>query len=327
MRLGVIGLGRMGGAITRRLLKAGHAVVAHDREASRIDSAVESGAVGAASVDDLVTALEAPRAVWLMLPAGEPTQGIIDELATRLDRGDTIIDGGNGFWKDDLRRAEALEARGLQYLDVGTSGGVWGLERGYCLMIGGEATVVNQLDSLFASLSPGKESAPTTPGRAGRDSRVERGYLHAGPCGAGHFVKMVHNAIEYGMMQAYAEGFDLLRNAAGPEGDSGQQWELELADIAEVWRHGSVISSWLLDLTATALANDPGLDAYIGHVEDSGEGRWALQAAIDEGVPATVLSAALFSRFRSRQEHTFSEKVLAAMRHGFGGHLEPPETK
>ena len=327
MRLGVIGLGRMGSAITRRLLQAGHSVAAHDLDASRIESAVDSGAIGAASIDDLVTALEAPRTVWLMLPAGDPTQGVIDTLATRLEGGDTIIDGGNGFWKDDLRRAETLGERGLHYLDVGTSGGVWGLERGYCLMIGGETAVVERLDPVFAALAPGESSTPATPGRVERDSRVERGYLHAGPSGAGHFVKMIHNAIEYGMMQAYAEGFDILRNAAHRDGESGEPWELDLADIAEVWRHGSVITSWLLDLTAAALATDPALDAYTGHVEDSGEGRWALAAAVEEAVPATVLAAALFTRFRSRQDHTFSEKVLAAMRHGFGGHLEPPEPK
>jgi 6-phosphogluconate dehydrogenase len=258
-----------------------------------------------------------------MLPAGAATEDAIGELAGLLAPGDTIIDGGNSFWKDDIRRARALKARGLHYLDVGTSGGVWGLERGYCLMIGGEKTVVDRLDPLFAALAPGKGDIPATAGRSGRDPRPEQGYLHAGGSGAGHFAKMIHNGIEYGMMQAIAEGLDILKNAGSERLPAELRLSIDVADVAEVWRRGSVITSWLLDLTAAALAEDAALSAYSGHVEDSGEGRWTVAAAVEEAVPAEVLTAALYARFRSRQDHTFAEKVLSAMRKGFGGHVEP----
>jgi 6-phosphogluconate dehydrogenase len=258
-----------------------------------------------------------------MLPAGEATEAAITELGGLLAPGDTIIDGGNTFWKDDIRRARELGAKGLHYLDVGTSGGVWGLERGYCLMIGGEKAVVERLDPIFAALAPGKGDIPATPGRKGHDGCAERGYLHAGPNGAGHFVKMIHNGIEYGMMQAMAEGFDILKNAAAPSLPEELRLSIDVADVAEVWRRGSVITSWLLDLTAAALAEDRELAAYSGHVEDSGEGRWTVEAAVAEAVPAEVLTSALYTRFRSRQDHTFAEKVLSAMRKGFGGHVEP----
>jgi len=261
--------------------------------------------------------------IWIMLPAGLATEQAIAELSGLLQGGDCIIDGGNSFWKDAIRRARALQPKGLDYLDVGTSGGVWGLERGYCLMIGGEAAVVARLDPIFAALAPGKGEIAATGGRAGRDRRPEQGYLHAGSNGAGHFVKMIHNGIEYGMMQAMAEGFDILKNANSSQLPEELRLGIDLADVAEVWRRGSVITSWLLDLTATALAADAELAGYSGHVADSGEGRWTVQAAIEEAVPAEVLSSALYARFRSRQTHTFAEKVLSAMRKGFGGHLEP----
>jgi 6-phosphogluconate dehydrogenase len=258
-----------------------------------------------------------------MLPSGEATEGAVAALARLLSPGDTVIDGGNSFWKDDVRRAAALAQKGLAYLDVGTSGGVWGLERGYCLMIGGEAAAVRRLDPIFRALAPGRGDIPATGGRDGRDARVEEGYLHAGPSGAGHFVKMIHNGIEYGMMQAIAEGFDILKNAGAPKLAEGHRFAFDLADVAEVWRRGSVVTSWLLDLTAQALARDGELSGFSGHVEDSGEGRWTVMAAVEEAVPAEALTAALYARFRSRQEHTFAEKVLSAMRQGFGGHVEP----
>jgi 6-phosphogluconate dehydrogenase len=270
-----------------------------------------------------VAALEAPRAVWVMLPSGEVTETAIRDLADLLEPGDVIIDGGNSFWKDDVRRAEALALKDLHYIDVGTSGGVWGLERGYCLMIGGDAAVVERLDPIFSALAPGLGDIARTGGREARDPRVEQGYLHAGPNGAGHFVKMIHNGIEYGMMQAMAEGFDILRNADRQSLPAEHRFSFDLADVAEVWRRGSVVTSWLLDLAAEALAADGELSGYSGHVEDSGEGRWTVMAAIEEAVPAEVLSAALYTRFRSRQDHTFAEKVLSAMRKGFGGHVEP----
>jgi len=258
-----------------------------------------------------------------MLPAGKITEATIDALAKLMQPDDVIIDGGNTFWQDDVRRGKALKARGLHYLDVGTSGGVWGIERGYCMMIGGEKSVVSRLDPIFATLAPGIGDIPRTDGREGRDPRIEQGYIHAGPVGAGHFVKMIHNGIEYGLMQAYAEGFDILKNAGQQALPAEHRFSFDIADIAEVWRRGSVIPSWLLDLTASALARDAKLDAYSGFVEDSGEGRWTINAAIDEAVPAEVLTAALFARFRSRQHHTFAEKILSAMRAGFGGHREP----
>jgi 6-phosphogluconate dehydrogenase len=323
MQIGIIGLGRMGGNIVRRLMKHGHEPVVYDREPKAVMALADEGAKGAGGLEELVRKLRPPRATWLMLPAGEITEEAIRELSRLLQPDDVIIDGGNTFWKDDIRRAAALKQRGLHYVDVGTSGGVWGLERGYCMMIGGEKEVVDHLDPIFAALAPGLGDVPRSPGRDGRDPRAERGYIHAGPNGAGHFVKMVHNAIEYGLMQAYAEGFDILKNAGSQVLPEAERFDLNIADIAEVWRRGSVITSWLLDLTASALAEDPVLDAYSGFVQDSGEGRWTIQAAIDEAVPADVLSAALFARFRSRREHTFGEKILSAMRKGFGGHIEP----
>ncbi|GGC54397.1 phosphogluconate dehydrogenase (NAD(+)-dependent, decarboxylating) [Chelatococcus reniformis] len=323
MQLGMIGLGRMGGNIVRRLLQNGHQAVVSDRAQAAIDALVGEGAVGAGDLAAVVAKLDAPRHVWVMLPAGAATEQTVMELGNLLSPGDTIIDGGNSMWRDDIRRAQALAPKGISYVDVGTSGGVWGLERGYCMMIGGDKEIVDRLDPIFSTLAPGLGDVPRTPGREGRDARAEHGYIHAGPNGAGHFVKMVHNGIEYGLMQAYAEGFDILKNAGGKDRVAAEQFDLDIADIAEVWRRGSVVSSWLLDLTADALAEEPTLASYSGFVEDSGEGRWTIQAAIEEAVPADVLSAALYARFRSRQEHTFAEKILSAMRKGFGGHVEP----
>jgi 6-phosphogluconate dehydrogenase len=327
MQLGMIGLGRMGANIVRRLMRAGHSCVVYDRDPKPGAALAAEGAVAATSLEDLIAKLQGTRAVWVMLPAGGPTESTIDAITPMLAKGDAIIDGGNTYWRDDIRRGLALAAKGLHYIDVGTSGGVWGLERGYCMMIGGDADEVRRLDPIFAALAPGKGSIPITPGRDSRDPRVEQGYMHAGPCGAGHFVKMVHNGIEYGLMQAYAEGFDILRNADVPAVAPEHRFTLDLADIAEVWRRGSVVSSWLLDLTSQALAQEEKLESYSGFIEDSGEGRWTLQAAIDEAVPAEVLSAALFTRFRSRQTHTYAEKIISAMRKGFGGHIEPKAPK
>ncbi len=327
MQIGVIGLGRMGGNITRRLIQNGHEAVVYDHDANAIATLRQDGAMGAAGIDKLVKQLEPPRAVWLMLPAGKITEDTIDQLAELLAPGDIIIDGGNTFWKDDVRRAKKLKERAIHYVDVGTSGGIWGLERGYCMMIGGAKEVVAHLDPLFKALAPGLGNAPRTLGRDGRDPRAELGYIHAGPHGAGHFVKMVHNGIEYGLMQAFAEGFDILKNANSQALPEDARFEFDLADVAEVWRRGSVISSWLLDLTASALAPDPKLADFEGVVEDSGEGRWTIMAAIEEAVPADVLSAALYTRFRSRRDHTFAEKILSAMRKGFGAHVEPKNRK
>jgi 6-phosphogluconate dehydrogenase len=323
MQIGIIGLGRMGSNIARRLMRNGHEAVVYDRDQKAVTSVAGEGAMGASGLEELVRRLAKPRAVWVMLPAGAVTEDTIHKLGELLEAGDVVIDGGNTFWKDDVRRAAALKQRGLHYVDVGTSGGVWGLERGYCMMIGGETDVVDRLDPIFAALAPGVGNVPRTPGRDGRDPRAERGYIHAGPNGAGHFVKMVHNGIEYGLMQAYAEGFEILKEARSEALPEAERFDLNLTDIAEVWRRGSVITSWLLDLTASALAEDSNLDAYSGFVEDSGEGRWTIEAAIAEAVPAEVLSAALYARFRSRREHTFAEKILSAMRKGFGGHIEP----
>jgi 6-phosphogluconate dehydrogenase len=324
MQLGMVGLGRMGANIVRRLNKAGgFSAVVYDKSADAVASLAAEGAAGAGSLAEFVRQLAKPRTVWVMLPAGRITQETIDVLASLLERDDVIIDGGNTFWQDDIRRARTLRAKGIHYLDVGTSGGVWGLERGYCMMIGGEKAVVERLDPLFAALAPGLGDIPRTSGRESRDPRVEQGYIHAGPSGSGHFVKMIHNGIEYGLMQAYAEGFDILKNANSEALPEQHRLDLDIADISEVWRRGSVIPSWLLDLTAQALARNPTLDTYSGHVEDSGEGRWTVNAAVDEAVPAEVLTAALYTRFRSRQSHTFAEKVLSAMRDGFGGHKEP----
>ncbi|PSC06385.1 6-phosphogluconate dehydrogenase (decarboxylating) [Alsobacter soli] len=323
MQLGMVGLGRMGANIVRRLMRSGHQCVVFDRNPEPGKALAAEGAIAAADLAGLVAGLQAPRHVWLMLPAGAITEAAIQELAGLLAPGDVIIDGGNAFWKDDIRRAGELRDKDIAYLDVGTSGGVWGLERGYCLMIGGPKDVVERMDPIFAALAPGLGDIPRTPGREGRDDRVEQGYLHAGPNGAGHFVKMIHNGIEYGMMQAIAEGFDILRHADSDQLPPEHRMTLDVAEIAEVWRRGSVITSWLLDLTATALAADETLSGYSGYVEDSGEGRWTVQAAVEEAVPAEVLTAALYTRFRSRQDHTFAEKVLSAMRKGFGGHVEP----
>jgi len=323
MQIGVIGLGRMGGNIARRLMQNGHEAVVYDHDAKAVAALSRDGAIGAAGLDKLIGQLRAPRAVWLMLPAGKITEDVIAELATLLQAGDIVLDGGNTFWKDDIRRAKMLQERGLHHVDVGTSGGIWGLERGYCMMIGGAKEIVDRLDPIFKALAPGLGNVPRTSGRDGRDPRAEQGYIHAGPNGAGHFVKMVHNGIEYGLMQAFAEGFDILKNANSDSLPEATRFNLDLTDIAEVWRRGSVISSWLLDLTASALAADATLAGFEGVVEDSGEGRWTVMAAIEEAVPADVLSAALYARFRSRREHTFAEKILSAMRKGFGAHVEP----
>ena len=326
MQIGVIGLGRMGWNISRRLMRAGHTPVVWDANKATVTELGGEGAVAASGLQDVVSKLtETPRAIWVMLPHGKITEDTINTLAGMLSKGDIIIDGGNTYYKDDVRRGKALAEKGIRYIDVGTSGGVWGLERGYCLMIGGDTDAVKHLDPIFATLAPGIGSIERTPGREGRDARAEQGYIHAGPVGAGHFVKMVHNGIEYGMMQAFAEGFDILRNRNSDKLPEGERYDLNMGDIAEVWRRGSVISSWLLDLAAQAMARDEKLDAFTGDVEDSGEGRWTIEAAIEEAVPADVLSAALFVRFRSRQDHTFAEKVLSAMRFGFGGHVEPPK--
>ena len=321
MQIGIVGLGRMGANIARRLMARGHAVVGHDRDAAAMASL--TGAGSAASLAALVKTLAAPRTVWLMLPSGKITEDAVQELAGLLQPGDTLIDGGNTYFKDDIRRGHALAEKQIAYLDVGTSGGIWGVDRGYCMMIGGDTKAVARLDPIFAALAPGAGSIPKTPGREARDPRVEQGYLHAGPVGAGHFVKMVHNGIEYGLMQAYAEGFDIMRaRADAPDVPPEERFTLDTADIAEVWRRGSVVSSWLLDLSAIAMARSPTLDNFSGAVDDSGEGRWTLNAAVEEAVPAPVLSAALFTRFRSRIAHTFGEKLLSAMRNEFGGHVE-----
>jgi 6-phosphogluconate dehydrogenase len=324
MQIGMIGLGRMGANIVRRLMKnGGHQAVVYDKSQKAVAELASEGATGAASLEDLVKKLKAPRTIWVMLPSGAITEATIETLGTLLSPDDVIIDGGNTFWQDDVRRGKSLAGKKIHYVDVGTSGGVWGLERGYCMMIGGDKAVVERLDPIFATMAPGLGDIPRTTGREGRNPRVEQGYIHTGPIGSGHFVKMVHNGIEYGLMQAYAEGFDILKNANIDALPTDHRFTLDIADIAEVWRRGSVIPSWLLDLTASALAKNEALDQYSGFVEDSGEGRWTINAAIDEAVPAEVLTAALFARFRSRKDHTFAEKILSAMRAGFGGHKEP----
>jgi 6-phosphogluconate dehydrogenase len=326
MKIGVIGLGRMGGNIVRRLTRAGHSCVVYDANPAAGQALTGEGAVAARSLGDLVTALgEKDRTVWVMLPAGKITEQTIAQLAGLMKPGDTIIDGGNTNFKDDVRRAREFKPKGIHYLDIGTSGGVWGLQRGYCLMIGGDGETVKRLDPIFAALAPGLGTIERTESRDKLDPRAERGYIHAGPPGAGHFVKMIHNGIEYGMMQAFAEGFDIMKHRASDKLPADERFDLNLADIAEVWRRGSVVTSWLLDLTASALAKDGKLESFSGNVEDSGEGRWTIEAAIEEAVPADVLAASLFVRFRSRQQHTFAEKVLSAMRLGFGGHVEPPK--
>ena len=327
MQIGIVGLGRMGGNIARRLMRAGHEVVAYDRNGEAVAGLAAEGAIPATSLDDVAALLRPPRAVWIMLPAGDPTEETVSRLSLRLEAGDVLIDGGNSFYKDDIRRAAELRALGIDYVDVGTSGGIWGVERGYCMMIGGDARTVDRLDPVFDALAPGYGTIPRTPGRSkpANDERAERGYIHAGPAGAGHFVKMVHNGIEYGLMAAYAEGFDILRNKNSDRLPVDERFELNLTDIAEVWRRGSVISSWLLDLSAAALAGNSELSQYSGRVNDSGEGRWTIDAAMEEAVPAYVLSAALLARFRSRTDNTFGEKLLSAMRAGFGGHVEIPQ--
>ena len=326
MQLGMIGLGRMGGNIVRRLLRAGHACVVYDANPKSVAELAALGATPASSLEDLVTKLDQrPRAAWVMLPAGDITEATVATLGGLLAPDDILIDGGNSNFKDDVRRAKELAGKGVRYMDVGTSGGVWGLERGYCLMIGGERAAFEFLDPIFAALAPGAGDIPRTEDRGARDPRVEQGYLYAGPSGAGHFVKMIHNGIEYGMMQAFAEGFDILQSRGSEKLPEGERYDFDLADVAEVWRRGSVVTSWLLDLSASALATDGKLETFSGHVEDSGEGRWTIDAAVEQAVPADVLAAALFVRFRSRQSHTFAEKMLSAMRLGFGGHVEKPK--
>jgi 6-phosphogluconate dehydrogenase len=320
----MVGLGRMGGNMTLRCLAGKHQMVVYDQYDQTVASYVAKGATGATSLPDLISQLNPPRAVWIMLPAGDVTEAAVMEIGAQLQPGDIIIDGGNSMFKDDVRRAKTLRASGIHYVDVGTSGGVWGAERGYCLMIGGDAEAVTHLDPIFKTLAPGMGDIPRTPGRETMSGTAEAGYVHCGPAGAGHFVKMIHNGIEYGLMQAYAEGFDILRHASSKALPEDQRFDFNLADIAEVWRRGSVVGSWLLDLTAMALAEDPELAAYTGFVEDSGEGRWTVQTAVEEAVPADVLSASLYARFRSRQEHTYAEKLLSAMRYKFGGHMERP---
>ena len=324
MRLAVIGLGRMGANISRRLMRGGHEIVGFDRDSESIRKLAEEGATAAESLEDAAAKLQPPRIFWVMLPAGAPTDDTVSALRGIGESGDVIIDGGNSFFKDDVRRHRECAAAGIHYVDVGTSGGVWGLERGYCMMIGGDKPVVDMLDPIFDTLAPGLGTIPRTTGRSAADNRAERGYIYAGPAGAGHFVKMVHNGIEYGLMQAYAEGFEVLKRRASDTLPEHERFDLDLADIAEVWRRGSVISSWLLDLCALELAHDPGLDQFAGHVADSGEGRWTVDAAMEEAVPVNVLTAALFERYRSRIDESFADKLLSAMRFGFGGHVEKP---
>jgi 6-phosphogluconate dehydrogenase len=327
MKLGMIGLGRMGGNMARRLMAGGHQVVAFDRDEDAVKKLAAEGAIAASSLDDMRAKLEERSIWWVMLPAGEITEGTIETIASGAKRGDIVIDGGNSFYKDDIRRAKKLAEQGIDYVDVGTSGGVWGKDRGYCMMLGGRDEVLTYLDPIFETLAPGIGNIPRTPydRPEGDDWRAEKGFIHAGPPGAGHFVKMVHNGIEYGLMQAYAEGFDILKGKSSEHVAEDERFDLNLTDIAEVWRRGSVISSWLLDLTSMALAKDCKLEQFSGHVADSGEGQWTIDAAMEEKVPANVLTASLFARYRSRVDHTFGDKVLSAMRFGFGGHVEMPQ--
>lgn len=322
MQLGMIGMGRMGANMALRLLGNGHECVVHDPNPEKVEPLWAAGAKGLAELKELPAALEPPRAVWVMVPAGDPTEGVIRQLGELLEPGDCVIDGGNSHYREAIRRASELEARGIAFLDVGTSGGVWGRERGYCLMVGGPEAAFRQVEPVLRSLAPGVEAAGRSPGRAGEPDPEEVGYLHCGPNGAGHYVKMVHNGIEYGIMQAYAEGFDLLRQADGNEGTESEGLDLDPSAIAELWRRGSVIGSWLLDLTAAALHREPELSSFSGQVADSGEGRWTVQEAVDRGVPANVLSAALYARFRSRGSPTYGDRLLSAMRREFGGHEE-----
>ncbi len=337
MQLGMVGLGRMGGNIVRRLMRDGHECVVYDVSADAVSELAGEGATGTGSVEEFVQSLTPPRAVWVMVPAGDITESTVNELASHMDADDVIIDGGNTYYRDDIRRAKQLLTKGVHYVDCGTSGGVWGLERGYCLMIGGEPQVVGRLEPLFASIAPGVDGAERTPGRTGEPAQAEHGYLHCGPVGSGHFVKMIHNGIEYGLMAAYAEGLNILRNAnagkvqreadaetAPLEEPEFYQYDIDVAAVSEVWRRGSVVASWLLDLTAQELNEEPDLSGFSGRVSDSGEGRWTAIAAIDEGVPAPVLTTALFSRFASRDLDHFANQTLSAMRKAFGGHAEKP---
>ncbi len=326
MQLGMIGLGRMGANMVRRLMKNGHQCVVYDMNPKSVSELASEGAVGTTSLREFVESLKAPRAAWVMVPAGDPTEQTVRQLGELMEPGDVIIDGGNSYFKDDVRRSKALKSKGIDYIDVGTSGGIWGIDRGYCMMIGGPVEVVQRLDPIFKTLAPGLGDIERTPQRVEKNlgGTCEEGYLHCGPSGAGHYVKMVHNGIEYGLMQAYAEGFDIFRCANKEELPEEYRYDLNIADIAEVWRRGSVVGSWLLDLTAMALAEDQGLERYTGYVQDSGEGRWTVMAAIEQAVPADVLSTSLFARFRSRQEHTYADKILSAMRFKFGGHVERP---
>jgi len=333
VQLGMIGLGRMGFNIVSRLMRAGHTCVVYDTNAETVDKLAKAGAVPAKTIAEFVSKLEKPRAAWIMVPAGV-TEAVVQEVSALMEKGDILIDGGNSYFRDDRRRSQELAPKGIRYLDCGTSGGVWGLERGYCLMIGGDTDAVKHLDPIWKTIAPGRGDVDRTPGREKLGGTAEEGYLHCGPSGAGHFVKMVHNGIEYGVMAAFAEGFDILKNAnidnqktvvdaeTAPRMHHDLDYEISIADVAEVWRRGSVVGSWLLDLAAAALAADPNLDAYSGHVADSGEGRWTIQAAIEEAVPCEVLTSALYARFRSRKDHTFAEKVCSAMRQQFGGHIE-----
>jgi 6-phosphogluconate dehydrogenase len=323
MQLGMVGLGRMGANMIKRLMKAGHECAAFDLDHIRVSDLAAQGALPAHRLEDFLTLLRPPRAVWIMVPAGKPTDSTVEALLHILEPGDTLIDGGNSYYKDDVRRARVAKDRGIYYLDAGTSGGIWGIERGYCLMIGGDKTAFERLDPIFRTLAPGTSGVAPTPGRDAT-STAEYGYLYCGPSGAGHFAKMIHNGIEYGLMQAYAEGFDILKNANSEALEHDYRYEINLADVAETWRRGSVVGSWLLDLTAMALSEDPKLEQYSGYVEDSGEGRWTIMAALEEAVPADVLASAVYIRFRSRQHHTFAEKMLSAMRKKFGGHIERP---
>lgn len=324
MELGLVGLGRMGANMVRRLEQGGHKCTVFDLNAENVKKLVSEGAAGASSLEDLVKKLPKPRTVWVMVPAGKPTEDTVQALAAAMESGDHIIDGGNSFYKDDIRRAAEFKKKGVHYADAGTSGGVWGVKRGYCLMVGASNEAFQYLEPIFKTLAPGIGTIDRTPGFQKLKTTAEQGYLHTGPPGSGHFVKMVHNGIEYGVMQAYAEGFDILQNKDSEELPENERFTLNIRDIAELWRRGSVIGSWLLDLTAMALTENPDLSNFSGFVQDSGEGRWTINAAIEEAVPAEVLASALFTRFRSREEHTFAEKVLSAMRYKFGGHVEQP---
>jgi 6-phosphogluconate dehydrogenase len=322
MQLGMIGLGRMGGNMVRRLMRNGHTCSVFDLSPDNVNALVKEGATGSNSMEAFVKSLTKPRAAWVMVPAGAATEATVMKLASLMEPGDTIIDGGNSYFKDDIRRSKVVKEKGITYMDVGTSGGVWGIDRGYCMMVGGPDDVVKRLDPILKTLAPGIGTVDKTPGRGSKGGTAEDGYLHCGTAGAGHFVKMVHNGIEYGLMQAYAEGFDIMKFANSAEVAEEHRFTFDLPEIAEVWRRGSVVGSWLLDLTAMALIEDPELSKFTGNVQDSGEGRWTIMAAIEEAVPCDVLSASLYTRFRSRQDHTFAEKMLSGMRNKFGGHVE-----